>query len=689
MQQAASMLKLIRCLFLFLMTQNCIAQEMPVDSVKVLDQVIVTAFEQNRKITEAPVAAARIDLARSDRTIKTSLVNVINTVAGVRMEERSPASFRMNIRGSSLRSPFGVRNVKVYWNDIPVSDPGGNTYFNQFAFNNFSSIEIFKGPVSSMYGAGTGGLILLRNIVPAAGNFTAEVARGSFKTQNYFLNAGAKNLAISFAHNESHGYRNHSMMRRNNASFVTRHRISDKQQVTTAILFSDLFYQTPGGLTKAEFDANPKAARPAAGVQPSAVQAKAAIFQKNFLAGVNNVYSFTGNISNSTSIYGAFAQIKNPTFRNYERRNEPHFGGRSSFIFQKKISETTLKAVVGGELQQGYFNTQVSRNNSGNPDTLQTNDDVRYNNYSVFVQADAEFNSAWIFTAGVSLNKSDVQFQRLNKYPVALQKRTYSSEWSPRIAVLKRFDDLVSVYGSITKGFSPPTVAELLPSTGVINTFLEAEQGTNYEAGSKFYLAGAALYVEAVAFYFKLNNALVVRKDSSNADYYVNAGAAEQKGLEFTADYRKSFAGSSVVLEQLNVNAAVTMNGFSYLDYQKEASNFAGRNLPGVPRKTVSVFADLEMKKGFNLHVTWYSASKIFLNDANSVAAEGYDLLGARAGWKIRFGNNVGVHFYAGAENLLDEKYSLGNDINAAAGRYYNAAAERNYYVGVVLLREE
>ncbi|MGO8055816.1 TonB-dependent receptor plug domain-containing protein, partial [Rhizobium leguminosarum] len=83
-----------------------------------------------------------ISVTTADRYNKTSLVNGFNSVAGVRMEERSPGSYRVNIRGSSLRSPFGVRNVKVYWNNIPITDPGGNTYFNQFSYNNFSSIEI-------------------------------------------------------------------------------------------------------------------------------------------------------------------------------------------------------------------------------------------------------------------------------------------------------------------------------------------------------------------------------------------------------------------------------------------------------------------------------------------------------------------------------------------------------------------
>src|SRR5688572_6046211 len=91
-----------------------------------LAEVTVTGFEQSRHLHAAPVVASVID--RSEKFFKTSLVNAVNTVAGARMEERSPGSYRLNIRGSSLRSPFGVRNIKVYWNEIPITDPGGNTY---------------------------------------------------------------------------------------------------------------------------------------------------------------------------------------------------------------------------------------------------------------------------------------------------------------------------------------------------------------------------------------------------------------------------------------------------------------------------------------------------------------------------------------------------------------------------------
>ena len=102
-----------------------------------------------------------------------------------------------------------------------------------------------------------------------------------------------------------------------------------------------------------------------------------------------------------------------------------------------------------------------------------------------------------------------------------------------------------------------------------------------------------------------------------------------------------------------------------------------------VPKYILSLQGDVQTKMGLYFHASYYAASKIFLDDANTAAAPAYHLLGARLGWKIASGRGCSWNLYAGADNLLDETYSLGNDINAAAGRYYNAAPRRNYYAGI------
>lgn len=668
--------------FLFV---SCFAQEEN-DSSKVLGEVTVRAFEQNRNRQSSTAAVAIIQNNNADRSNKTSLVNSFNSIAGVRMEERSPGSYRINIRGSSLRSPFGVRNVKVYWNDIPVTDAGGNTYFNQFAWNNFSSIEIFKGPAGSLYGAGTGGLILMNSFDRWQPGASLELVGGSYDLRNIFTSArfgkNENRNQVTYAHNESDGYRVQTRMRRDNVSWQSQLKISDRQQLTASLLFTDMYYQTPGALNLTEVNTDPKQARPAGGGFPSAVAAKAAIWQKNILAGFSNQYEITESIHNTTSLYGVFSQVKNAAIRNYERRNEPQFGGRTIFGWNIKRRDIAWHLVTGAEFQQGYFNTQVSDNKNGNPDTLRTNDDVDNTMLNVFAQADAAIAEKWFITAGLSLNKSKVSIKRLSRYPTVSQSRTYRNEFAPRIALLRKITNEFSVLASLSKGFSPPTTAEVLPSTGVISTELEAEQGWNYEMTLRHLFFKKRLQVELTGFYFKLKDALVQRRDLSGADFFVNAGDVKQKGIELHADYTYAPAQSKWI-NYLLLRGAYTYNHFRYGSFIKGTDDFSGKTVPSVPQKVYSLLADLQFKVGVYSNATYYSASKIFLNDANTAVAGAYHLLGWRLGYKPNWKKKYKLNFYAGVDNLLDEKYSLGNDINAAANRFYNAAPPRNYYAGV------
>lgn len=694
-------MKNVVALTLFLLIILCAkAQENPLPdslkrapdsmSVQSLEEVVVEGFEQNRNKLLSTATVRNVRTYSFYQNNKTSLVHAFNTAPGVRMEERSPGSYRINIRGSSLRSPFGVRNVKVYWNGVPFTDPGGNTYFNQFAFNNFSSVEVFNGPAGSLYGAGTGGLILINTLDNVwLKGADVEYITGSYGLHNLFasVRTGEKEnrSLFTYAHNEQDGYRVQSAMRRDNFSWSSAFKLNNKQELRTSLLFTDMYYQTPGGLTKAEFDKDPKAARPAAGAFPSAEQARAAIYQKNILAAVQHRYQLDTHWSNTTVLYAAYAQIKNPAVRNYERRSEPHAGGRSSFTWQNKIGELKLKFVAGGEYQHGFFNTQVFSNRQGNPDTLQTDDDIDYDVYSIFVQGDAEIGQNWFITAGASLNQTKVTVTRLNARPITPQRRTYRQEWSPRISVLRRIGSNTSAFAIVSKGFSPPSMAELLPSTGVISTGLEAETGWNYEAGlrHRFNLEPGRVFLDldASAYYFKLENTLVQRRDIAGADFFINAGDTRQKGIELSVSLSDYFSKWQL-LDHIFIKAAYTYSHFRYGSFTKDTIDFSGNMLPSVPAHTFAASAEATTNKGIYATASYYYAAEIFLNDANTAAAEPYHLLGVRLGYQFKIKNKPAFDLYAGADNLLNQIYSLGNDINDPRGRYYNTAPRRNFYAG-------
>src|SRR6185436_17924507 len=100
------------CLLSFFISFHSFSQQQNTDSSKNLSEVVVKAYEQNKQLKQSAAAINYIGPPQLERYNNTSILPALNTTPGVKMEERSPASYRMNIRGSTLRSPFGVRNVK-------------------------------------------------------------------------------------------------------------------------------------------------------------------------------------------------------------------------------------------------------------------------------------------------------------------------------------------------------------------------------------------------------------------------------------------------------------------------------------------------------------------------------------------------------------------------------------------------
>jgi iron complex outermembrane recepter protein len=660
------------------------AQKIDSSTQTKLIDVVIKAFNNNSKFINVPSGINLINATVLNRFNDNSIVQAINTTAGVKMEERSPGSYRLNIRGSSLRSPFGVRNIKVYYNNIPLTDPGGNTYLNQLGYYNFGSIEILKGPASSLYGAGTGGAMLIEsnNIARSTGviiNYNA----GSYGLQNSNINVNVGNdtfrNVINYQHQTSDGYREQSALRRDVLSWEANARIGDNDRLNATFLYGNLFYQTPGALTLAEYNSNPRAARPTVGTVPGAVRARAAIYQKTFLSGISYQKEFNSNWQNNSTVYATFSKLDNPTIRNYSRSNEPHFGGRTIFTYKKTYPNSEVTWNTGGEVQQGFTTVKIYKNKLGSVDTLQTDDDINLNTYFVFSQLSYLYNN-WIATAGLSFNRSKIEFTRLSNLPSATQTLKFSNQLAPRVALLRKVSDKFSVYASWSKGFSPPTTAELFPTGSISNPNLKPEQGVNYEIGFKGYGLKNKLSFDINAFYFLLKNTIVQRRDVAGGDYYDNAGGTSQQGIESQLSYQLLSESNS--LKYANVWLNNTYYNFYYRSFKQLSTDFSANRMPGVPRHAFAGGFDFSITAGLYAHLSYQYNDPVPLNDANTDYSDAYSILSCRFVYKHSYGK-IKLNIFGGGDNLLDKRYSLGNDINGFGGRYYNAAARRNYSAGI------
>ncbi|RRB07038.1 TonB-dependent receptor [Larkinella rosea] len=683
--------------FLFLLVPISLYAQQPVVSRSVADsvqlaEVTVRGFETNRPLLET--ASSVNVLSAKDLTQRfgtPSLVPAFNTLPGVRMDERSPGSYRLSIRGSLIRSPFGVRNVKIYWHELPLTDAGGTTYLNALDVRSIGRVEVIKGPSGSLYGAGTGGAVLLSGPTNSGGEVANRAEVGALagayglSGQNYSFQTGKNNSAISlnYGHLQSDGYRQNSRMYRDNLSVSGTFAVNEKQTVSVMGLYTDLMYQTPGGLNRTQFLANPRNARPSTPAIAGSVDQHAGIYQKTGYLGFSHQYRWNSRIQNTTVIFGSTTDFYNPFITNYEKRADQGIGARTVTRWQMIEEGVPTQLVFGGEYQQNFTVDRNYGNRRGNPDTLQADDELRASQSVIFAQLEATLPLGIIATAGLSRNEVAYGFTRFSVLPIVAQPRAFQPVWLPRVALLKKLGEYVSVFASISTGYSAPTIQEVRPSEGTFNSTLEPEKGTNLEVGLRGQLS--RFQFDVAAYQFRLRQTIVRRSVVSGAEYFINAGATNQKGLEVQLAYNLVVPKPGGFWQSVRVWNSTTATNYRFKNYQQGAVDASGNRVTGVPPLVVSTGLDAETRVGLYAHATHQFIDQFPLDDANTVKSDIARMLNATLGFRKSLGKHWALDAYVSGDNLLDQTYSLGYDLNALGGRYYNAAPRRNITGGVKL----
>jgi len=646
-----------------------------------LSAVTVTAFDTERPLLEQSAAVVTISERDFSRFNETSPVNAFNQKAGVRIEERAPASYRVSIRGSSLRSPFGVRNVKVYWNEVPFTSPDGTTSLNLLDLANIRTSEIVKGPSGSIYGAGNGGAISLFSQPNLSENrISTDYLAGDFGLSRFRLGlsqqVGNGGVEASYVSQKSNGYREHSAIDRQVFQLGGFFPISEKQEIRTQLLISDLDYQIPGALNEAQVTANPKQAR------PGSVNQNSSISQQAILLSLGHLYRFSEKTSNNTTIYLNTNNFENPFILDYKKELGFGYGARTKFTHQSKLGGKALRLIAGAEFQNAITDAQNFGNRAGKADTIRFADKLRTYQGFFFQQAELNLSEKLLVTLGLSENFSGYEIDRQIDAAggkTGLQTRTFDPIVVPRVAMNYRLNPVSSVYGSISSGFSPPTIDEVRTNEGSLNLDLEAEKGVNYEIGYR--LGKEKFNLELIAYYLKLDETITTFTNANGVVLFRNAGSTDQKGIEASLDYA-ILRNSGGFIKDFLIGTAYTGQFFKFVDYKKQTNDFSGNDLTGVPPHNLVSRLDLRTSLGIYLNFTHQFTDKIPLNDANTVFQAAYDLVNLRVGW-IKSLGSFDFELFVGGDNILDESYSLGNDLNAFAGRFYQPAPGRNWYGGV------
>lgn len=645
-----------------------------------LDEIIIESdLFQNKKIDFAG-SVTGLNIEKITIANNLYLQPLLNTIPGVHMQSGALNTNRITIRGIGSRSPFSTNKIKAYLDDIPLSTGEGETNLEDIDFATLGGIEVYRGPVSTMYGAGLGGAIHMRTKNPANTNLIAtDFSIGSFGLQKFNLKTalsdGQKGISIFYQKVRNDGYRENNEYLRQSISAIGGSNIGSTSSLTSYINFTHLKAFIPSSLDLETFTNNPREATNS--------WATAMGFEHNdrLRLGLSLKTVHSKQMESTIAVFSNIGKTREVTPFGNEDIESNNFGLRAR-IRSDLLNNEKLILVAGTEAFIENFGIKSFENDNSQNGNLTSDleQDRKYGN--LFIATEFFPSQKWKLSLGSNLNLSsykntDLFNQGLNN---TSGNQNFDPIISPKFSITRKLKSQISIYGLVAHGFSLPTFDETLNPNGQINESIMSEQGLNIEFGLKGYLLKEKLYTEFSIYSMEIKNLLVARRNSELDFSGFNAGKSQHNGIELSLNHNLLESKSTVIRQSLN---------YTLMDYtfdvfiDDDRGDFSGNELTGVPNQTLNYQLTFESKLGIYSNVNYQYVGAMPILDDNSIYSTAYKTINLKAGFKRQY-NQFYFDVYGGVNNLLDEKYASMIQINPRFNqRYYYPGLPINYYTSI------
>ncbi len=657
-------------------------------------QILSTNFQSRLKKEASAIAIITKNKIQSNNTLNIS--PIVNSVPGVLMYSGTLNTNRITIRGIGSRNLFGTSKIRAYYEDIPLTNGSGESSIEDVELSALGRIEILKGPSSSLYGAGLGGTIQL---IPNKGQFNETSVEGnylfgSFGLQKYLLDVNLGNLTnsakIVYSNTHSDGYRENNEFDRQVISVASNHYFGDKNKLTFIGNYIDLKAFIPSSLNEYDYINNPESAAFTWG------RAKGYEDYKKGLFGLSWQHDFNFKTQQITSVFTSFLDSYEPRSFNILKEKTTAIGLRTRFLTESKLFKKSLQWTIGGEIFRDQNSYQTYENlyldfppeiGSVQGDQLS---DLKENRtyFNLFLDSKYNLTSKTIFSFGLNLNNTFYKLQDRFNDDNSNLSGDYSFDiiLSPKFGLTHQIHKVAMVYGTISHGFSPPTLEETLLPDGMINTGIKPESGWNFEIGSRGNIFKDKLFFDFAVYRMNVENLLVARRTSGDEYIGINAGKTQYNGIELALNYHLI---NSKKIKIYHTNS-LAYNNFKFKEFIDDENDYSGNQLTGIPKLTFFSQLHLDSKIGIYGFLSYNYVDEIPMKDDNSIYSDSYNLVNTKIGFKKDINRNLFFDIYVGINNLFDEKYASMLLINAGsfgnnAPRYYYPGEPANYYSGASL----
>ncbi|HEY9168000.1 MAG TPA: TonB-dependent receptor [Lutibacter sp.] len=660
-----------------------------------LNEIQIVGNNFKSKLNKIPASITVISNADfANNTV--NIASVINKAPGVLMFSGTQTTNRITIRGIGSRNLYGTSKIKVYFDDIPLTNGSGESSVEDIELIALGRIEILKGPSSSIYGSGLGGTIQL---IPNKGLFDKTMMKsgytfGSFGLQKYVLQANLGNQTnaanLIYANTKSDGYRDNNKTDKQSFTLASNHFTNDKNNLTVIVSHIDLKSFIPSSINENDFKNNPEAAA------SNWERAKGFEDYKKSLLGVSWKHNYSSNVKHFTSIFSSFFDGYEARPFNILKDKTTAIGFRTKLELNDQLFGKSFQWIVGGELFNDIKKYKTLENlyleypkETGSVEGDTISDFKENRGYiNLFFDSNLQLSEKTKVNLGMNLNQTSfILTDKFNSDAVDFSgKYHFKAILSPKIGITHQFYNKAMVYGTISHGLSTPTLEETLLPNNRLNTNIKPEKGWNFEIGSRGLAFKNKLTYDIAFYQMNVKDLLVAKRVGEDEYVGVNAGKTSYTGLEITGNY---FLVKTRIFNVKHSNN-LSLNNFKFKEFTDFENDYSGNKLTGVPNITLNSSVTIEKSQGFYGRTDFNYVGKIPMRDDNSIFSKKYHLVNAVIGFKTSEEKKFSIDLFVGLNNILNEKYASMILINAtsfgtAKPRYYYPGEPVNYYAGINL----
>ncbi|RXR20466.1 TonB-dependent receptor [Flavobacterium amnicola] len=680
-------------------------------TTKFLEDVVVTASRSAMSKKEVPVAISKLSQKTINETKATAVYEIINKTPGVLMVNLGNEQHSM-----AIRQPMTTNAYYLYLEDgLPIRPMGVFNHnalleINQF---NLQSIEVVKGPVSSLYGPeAVGGAVNLISVKPSEqpelkmgiqadqfGYRRLQVAGGTTIGKVGFQLAGLSSL-------QKDSWMTFSNYNKDNSNGRIDYNINSKTRLIGTVFYGQYYSDMTGSVNEKDFyNRTYKSTTNFTYRKSEALRTKIllerdwdpnshsalTVFIRNNKLGQNPSYGIRWTPGKTT----AKGEINSNNFKSYGVMGQHQQSFRflntavvaGGLFDYSPVNYNAYQIDLKANLNSGGQTVSSYEITAERPDIRLSDYEAKIYNKAGFVQLSVKPLTSLIVTGGARYDNMSLDYT--NNIDKTVGNKMFD-QFTFKLGANYNPLTYAGFYGNYSQGFSPPGLTSIFRAkpgtggnTGVLAEFyydLKSAKFNNYEIGGWLSFFQKKLNFEYSLYYMEGKNELLNIRQPDNSTLYQSAGETRHKGIEFAVNYCPS--------EQFKIRVGGTTAQHTFIDFKVSdkptdlVKDLNGFEMPSAPKWTGNSEVSYYPKwlPNFRTSVEWQMVSSWFQNQINTVKYEGYAIFNARVGYQWK-----GIECYVNAMNLTDKLYaynvSRSNVTNAASS--YTAAAPRTFVFGL------